>query len=53
MINTTLLIAVITLAIESAGFFFMKGKDRFWLVFLMVITVIVFATVYVLKRTVV
>ena len=50
MINTTLLVALLTLAIEALGLFFIKGKERFWLVFLMVVTVIVFAMVYMLQR---
>ena len=52
MVNTTLLVALLTLAIEALGLFFIKGKERFWLVFLMVVTIIVFATVYVLQRTI-
>lgn len=51
MVNTTILIGIITLLIESGGLFFIKGKDRLWLFLLMLATVVVFGTVYVLLRT--
>lgn len=45
----TILVGLITLVIECFGFFFIKGRDRWWLVFLMVITLIVFLTAYMLQ----
>ena len=50
MANTAILIGIITLCIESVGLLFIKGKDRLWLFLLMLATVIVFGTVYVLQR---
>ncbi|MEK6950416.1 MAG: hypothetical protein AABX13_01700 [Nanoarchaeota archaeon] len=51
MTNTTIFIGLITLLIESLGLLFIKGKDRLWLFLLLLATVIVFGTVYVLQRT--
>lgn len=51
MVNTTILVGAITLLIECFGLLFIKGKDRLWLFLIMLATVIVFGTVYVLQRT--